>query len=98
MEGAIPEELSRGDSSTCLTRCSHGPSMRGLPIRCSPGPSRTVRRTFLFPSGAPADGQKIEDFRMHDLRHTCASWMAMQGADVHIITTQLGTASGPSFP
>lgn len=33
---------------------------------------------------------KIADFRLHDLRHTCASWMAMRGADIHTIAAQLG--------
>jgi integrase len=33
---------------------------------------------------------KISDFRLHDLRHTCASWMAMRGADIHTIAAQLG--------
>jgi hypothetical protein len=33
---------------------------------------------------------KIADFRLHDLRHTCASWMRMQGADIHVVALQLG--------
>jgi integrase len=33
---------------------------------------------------------KIANFRLHDLRHTCASWMAMKGIDIHTIATQLG--------
>lgn len=33
---------------------------------------------------------KIEDFRLHDLRHTCASWMRMKGADIHVVALQLG--------
>ena len=33
---------------------------------------------------------KIEDFHFHDLRHTAASWMRMQGADVHTIAQLLG--------
>jgi integrase len=33
---------------------------------------------------------KIEDFRLHDLRHTCASWMRMRGADIHVVALQLG--------
>jgi integrase len=32
----------------------------------------------------------IEDFRLHDLRHTCASWMRMKGADIHVVALQLG--------
>jgi integrase len=33
---------------------------------------------------------KIADFRLHDLRHTCASWMRMRGADIHVVALQLG--------
>jgi integrase len=32
----------------------------------------------------------IADFRFHDLRHTAASWMRMQGADIHTVAQLLG--------
>jgi integrase len=32
----------------------------------------------------------ILDFRFHDLRHTAASWMRMQGADIHTVAQLLG--------
>ena len=32
----------------------------------------------------------IADFRLHDLRHTGASWLRMQGADIHTFAQLLG--------
>jgi Phage integrase family len=32
----------------------------------------------------------VADFRFHDLRHTAASWMRMQGADIHTGSQLLG--------
>jgi integrase len=32
----------------------------------------------------------VLDFRLHDLRHTAASWMRMQGADIHTVALLLG--------
>ncbi|MCU1299209.1 MAG: phage integrase [Acidobacteriaceae bacterium] len=33
---------------------------------------------------------EIADFRLHDLRHTAASWMRRSGADIHTVARQLG--------
>ncbi|MGB6943459.1 MAG: tyrosine-type recombinase/integrase, partial [Bryobacteraceae bacterium] len=33
---------------------------------------------------------KIEDFRIHDLRHTFASWVMMNGADLYELAKILG--------
>jgi integrase len=52
---------------------------RGIsPERISVGFARICRKV------------KIQDFRFHDLRHTAASWMRMQGADIHTVAQLLG--------
>ena len=33
---------------------------------------------------------KIENFHLHDLRHTAASWLRMKGADIHTVALLLG--------
>lgn len=33
---------------------------------------------------------KVEDFRWHDLRHCCASYLSMAGVDIRVIATILG--------
>jgi len=64
------------------------------------GPQEHKSTAKLFPSVTPAqvtvafirscNEVGIEDFSMHDLRHTAASWMRMKGADIHTIALLLG--------
>jgi len=65
---------------------------------------RQIETLLVFPSrhkpGVPVDLRKpwlkavekaqLEDFRFHDLRHTCASYLAMSGATLAEISEVLG--------
>jgi integrase len=72
---------------------------RGV-VRSLPFDVDTRATDRLFPAIKPAHVSvafqracrkaKIEDFRLHDLRHTAASWMRMQGADIHTVAQLLG--------
>jgi integrase len=66
-------------------------------LACAPNLSAT---DLVFPSVSPAQvsvafsrvckKRNIPDFRFHDLRHTAASWLRMQGADIHTVAQLLG--------
>ncbi|HBG18342.1 MAG TPA: integrase, partial [Desulfobulbaceae bacterium] len=65
-----------------------------LPVFLPPGSSPTVlRRPNLFFRRAFNNAlkkAKIEDFTMHDLRHTAASYLLMGGVDLRTLAEILG--------
>jgi integrase len=52
-------------------------------------PFKNVQKSF----GSACRRAGVYDFRFHDLRHTCASWMVMAGADLVAVQKQLGHSS-----
>jgi integrase len=55
-------------------------------IVLSDAPYNTIRKGFE----AACRRAGIVNFRFHDLRHTCASWMVMAGASLKAVQEQLG--------
>ena len=45
---------------------------------------------ICFFRGAPLEDADIKDFRFHDLRHSCASYLAQSGASLLEIADVLG--------
>jgi integrase len=55
----------------------------GLPFHCGGGAIRTAFETACTRA-------KLDDFRFHDLRHTCASWLIMRGRSLKEVQELLG--------
>jgi integrase len=64
-------------------RCLFAASLLPFPADLDP---RWVSVAFL----RMCRGVGILNFHFHDLRHTAASWMRMQGADIHTVAQLLG--------
>ncbi len=69
-------------------------------LRAMPFDSETKTTDLLFPDVTPPQvsvaftracrESGLLDFHFHDLRHTAASWLRMQGADIHTVALLLG--------
>jgi integrase len=74
MAAAVIDSLTPGDAEELVFPLSEQVS----PANVSLTLLRTCRKL------------KIADFRLHDLRHTAASWMVMSGADIYTVSQLLG--------
>ena len=72
-----------------LERKEHGyifTNRFGLPYKYE---DKTYRRVFK----TACEKAGIKDFRFHDLRHTFASWIAMNSKDIYAVQNLLGHSS-----
>jgi len=88
-------QTKNGEGRIVYLNKGAGAALRALPF----GPE-TKATDKLFPDLKPAkvsmafhracQDTGLLDFRFHDLRHSAASWLRMQGADIHTVALLLG--------
>lgn len=98
-------DVDRQGNRILLPRTKNG-KMRTVQLNalaCKVIDSLTRSTTFVFPPNEQVTPEnvslaflraarraRITDFRLHDLRHTCASWLSMSGASLQTVALQLG--------
>jgi integrase len=65
------------------------PGQHGFLFTYRGKPIKQFRRSWK----TACEKARVEDFRFHDLRHTCASWMVQRGIPLELVKEVLGHAS-----
>jgi len=89
------EGLKNGDNVK-VQKLENMPKVREILIRRRGNPELVSSSEFVFPNNTLRSWYSllkrigIEDFRWHDLRHCCASYLRQDGKDLGIIGSHLG--------
>ncbi|MDR3054165.1 MAG: site-specific integrase [Zoogloeaceae bacterium] len=81
------------DALRTLTRIKHWQTERKLNTPYVFGYEKGKITTFKTSWKTALQRSGIENFRIHDLRHTFASWLVMEGVSVYVVKDLLGHAS-----
>ncbi len=85
-------DIADGLAELLVTRLGHEPGKKGYIFRDHKGKHRYVKDNKKAWKSAK-DAAGIDNFRWHDLRHTCASWLRQRGVPLEIIQQILGHAN-----
>src|SRR5208282_4061306 len=86
-----PRTVHLPESAVQALRALQQSKVRAIgPVYLMPDSSRIKKSTLEARWKIVRRAAKLEDFRWHDLRHTCASILAQQGATLVQIGEQLG--------